>query len=318
MTHEPVMTQELLAGLQALGPAARVLDATFGRGGHSRAVLSCLGPEGLVTALDWDEDAVQVGHELARADARFDIHHAAFADIAATVAAASTQSARAIDAVILDLGVSSPQLETAERGFSFLQDGPLDMRMDQRRGRTAQQFVNTASESELADCFFKYADERYSRRIARAIVAARQTATLASTLQLAEVVAAAHPRWPRHQHPATRVFQALRIWVNEEDDQLTQALVQCAEVLRIGGRALVISFHSGEDRRVKQAFAGPPRPSDPRIARLPPAAQTSSLTSPLTSKKWRALGGARRPSEVEVQRNPRARSAVLRIAERVA
>ena len=309
MTHEPVLTRELLAGLQALGPAARVVDGTFGRGGHSRAVLSLLGSEGRVIGLDWDEAAVEVGRELAGKDARFKIVRAAFGDLATTVHATQGDSPEPIDAVILDLGVSSPQLDSAACGFSFLNDGPLDMRMDQRGSRTAAQFINSASETEIADVLFSLGDERFSRRIARAIIAARADEPFATTVQLAAVIAAAHPRWPRNQHPATRSFQALRIWVNDEGEQLARALVQLAEVVRIGGRALVISFHSGEDRRVKHAFQGMPASRDPRISRLP-------VSAPV--RHWRPLGGACRAASDEVARNPRARSAVLRIAERVA
>ena len=301
------MTREVLAGLQALGPGARVVDGTFGRGGHARAVLSLLGAEGRVIGLDWDEEAVQAGLALAGEDARFNIVRAAFGDIAATVRGV-LNDATLVDAVILDLGVSSPQLDSARRGFSFLHDGPLDMRMDQRGERTAAGFVNNAAEADIADVLFTLGDERFSRRIARAIVAARLTEPFAGTLRLAEVIAAAHPRWPRHQHPATRAFQALRIWVNDEGGQLARALAQLLDVLRLGGRAFVISFHSGEDRQVKHAFHGAPAPRDPRIARL----------APPPTRRWRPLGGPQRARADEVEGNPRARSAVLRIAERVA
>ena len=304
------MTRELLAGMQALGPAALVVDGTFGRGGHARAVLSLLGSEGRVIALDWDEEAVQAGLVLAAADARFKIVHAAFGDVAATLRSECGSEMRLVDAVILDLGVSSPQIDSAQRGFSFLHDGPLDMRMDQRREHTAAHFVNTASEAEIADVLFTLGDERFSRRIARAIVTARAVEAFAGTARLAAVVAAAHPRWPRHQHPATRTFQALRIWVNDEGGQLSRALAQLPDVLRIGGRAFLISFHSGEDRQVKHAFQGAPAARDPRIARLPPTAQAA--------RRWRPVSAAQRAASDEVERNPRARSAVLRIAERVA
>ena len=310
MTHAPVMTEELLHGLAPLGPAARVVDGTFGRGGHARAVLSLLGSEGRVVGLDWDEEAVQAGLALARADTRFKIVRAAFGDLLATLQRELNDAAPQVDAVLLDLGVSSPQLDSSARGFSFLHDGPLDMRMDQRAERTAALLVNTASDTEIADVLFNYGDERFSRRIARAIVAARATEPFATTLQLATVVAAAHPRWPRHQHPATRTFQALRIWVNDEGGQLSSVLGQLRDVIRIGGRALVISFHSGEDRQVKHAFQGAPTTRDPRIARLP--------TSGHSTRSWQPVGGAQRASSDEVASNPRARSAVLRIAERVA
>lgn len=310
MTHAPVMTGELLQGLAPLGPAARVVDGTFGRGGHARAVLSLLGSEGRVVGLDWDEEAVQAGLELAGADARFKIVRAAFGDLLTTLQHEMNDAAPSVDAVLLDLGVSSPQLDSSARGFSFLHDGPLDMRMDQRAERTAALLVNTGSDTEIADVLFKYGDERFSRRIARAIVAARATGSLSTTLQLAAIVTAAHPRWPRHQHPATRTFQALRIWVNDEGGQLSSVLTQLRDVIRVGGRALVISFHSGEDRQVKHAFQGVPTARDPRIARLQATGHNV--------RAWRPVGGAQRASNGEIARNPRARSAVLRIAERVA
>lgn len=302
------MTREVLAAFQQLSPDAVVVDATFGRGGHSRALLALLGVGGRVIAMDWDEQAVHAGRALASDDARFEIHRADYASIETVLAQAGVAT---VDGVLVDLGVSSPQLDDAGRGLSFLHDGPLDMRMDQRRTLTAATFVNEASEAELADCFYEYGDERFSRRIAAAIVRARAEGPFATTRRLAEVVAAAHPRWPPNQHPATRVFQALRIRVNEEAVQLDALLAALPRVLAIGGRAVVIAFHSGEDRRVKLAFRGENRERDPRIARLEAA-------RPARKASLRALGRAQRPADDEVAQNPRARSAVLRVAERVA
>ena len=305
------MTREVLAAMQQLRPDAVVVDATFGRGGHARALLELLGRGGRLIAMDWDEQAVQAGQSLAAGDARVEIHRADHASIERVLEAACGSAHGVVDAVLVDLGVSSPQLDEAARGLSFLHEGPLDMRMDQRRPLTAARLVNEASESELADCFYLLADERYSRRIAAAIVRARAEGPFQGTRRLAEVVAAAHPRWPPSQHPATRVFQALRMRVNDEGEQLDAMLAALPRVLRVGGRAVVISFHSGEDRRVKLAFNGANRERDPRIARLEAA-------RPARVAALRAVGRAQRPADDEVAANPRARSAVLRVAERVA
>lgn len=311
MEHVPVMTREVLAAFQQLRPDAVVVDATFGRGGHARALLGLLGPGGRLIAMDWDEQAVQAGQSLAASDVRVEIHRADHASIEEVLREACGSADGVADAVLVDLGVSSPQLDEAARGLSFLHDGPLDMRMDQRRPLTAARFVNEASEEALANCFYEHGDERYSRRIAAAIVRARAEGPFMGTRRLAEVVAAAHPRWPANQHPATRVFQALRIHVNDEAAQLDALLAALPRVLRMGGRAVVIAFHSGEDRRVKRAFNGGPRDRDPRIARLEAARPARVAT-------MRAMGRAQRPADDEVAANPRARSAVLRIAERVA
>ena len=260
--------------------------------------------------MDWDEQAVSVGRSLALADARFEIHRAAYATLSDVLVTVLGSSDSVLDALLVDLGVSSPQLDDPSRGMSFLHDGPLDMRMDQRSALTAAEFVNSASEVELADCFFTFGDERYSRRIAAALVRARVETRIDTTRQLAELVTVAHPRWPANQHPATRVFQALRIQVNAELQQLDALLRQLPHVLRVGGRAVFIAFHSGEDRRVKQAFRPELLDRDPRIARLPIA---RTARAPL-----RALGRAQRAAEDEVVRTPRARSAVLRVVERVA
>lgn len=310
MQHEPVMTREVLAAFQSLPSDAVVVDATFGRGGHSRVLLDLLGAGGRVIAMDWDEQAVSIGRSLALADARFEIHRAAYSTLSDVLATVLGASDSVVDALLVDLGVSSPQLDDPARGMSFLHDGPLDMRMDQRGALTAAEFVNSASEVELADCFFRFGDERYSRRIAAAIVRARAETRIETTRQLAELVTVAHPRWPANQHPATRVFQALRIQVNAELQQLDALLRQLPHVLRVGGRAVFIAFHSGEDRRVKQAFRPELLDRDPRIARLPIA---RAARAPL-----RALGRAQRAADDEVARNPRARSAVLRVVERVA
>jgi 16S rRNA (cytosine1402-N4)-methyltransferase len=304
--HAPVMLAEVCAEVQALGSASLVVDATFGRGGHTRALLACLGPAASVLGIDQDDAAVRAGEALAAADGRFTMVHASFADLA-QVCARHALAGR-VDVVVLDLGVSSPQIDDAARGFSFLADGPLDMRMDRRSLLSAADFVNAAPAAELEQCFRDLGDERYARRIARAVAEARRQQPFSTTGQLAAVVSRAHPHWPRDSHPATRVFLALRIHVNGELAALDRVLAVLPDVLRPGGRAIVISFHSGEDRRVKQAFRG--APVDGRTARLPPL--------PAAPRRMRACGRPRRPTAAEVDANPRARSAVLRVGERVA
>lgn len=303
--HRPVMVDEVCAEVAATGTPLRIVDGTFGRGGHSRALLACLSPESRLFGIDRDADAEVVGRQLAATDARFAMVRASFADLGAICERQGLSGS--IDAVVLDLGVSSPQLDEAHRGFSFGADGPLDMRMDQSAPLTAAEFVNTAPVAALETCFREYGDERYARRIARGIEAARRLKPFATTAELAACVTHAHPRWPRDSHPATRVFLALRIHVNDEFAALECALAALPDVLRPGGRAIVISFHSGEDRRVKHAFRGVP--VDARVARLP--------ALPGAQRRMRECGRSRRPSAAEVAANPRARSAVLRVGERV-
>lgn len=304
MQHLPVLLAEVMAAVGPLGSDAHIVDATFGRGGHSRALLSMLGREGRVVGMDWDAEALHAGQLLARSDARFEFRHRAFADLSEVVGELGWGHA---DAVLMDLGVSSPMFDEPARGFSFQADGPLDMRMDQRRPRTAADLINTATERELADQFFALADERYSRRLAKAVIAARTEVPILRTSQLANIIAMAHPRWVKGQHPATKVFQALRIWVNGEFEQLDRVLQELTKVVRVGGRAMIISFHSGEDRRVKNFFRGQVE-LDPRLARLPQKRKVHP---------WRVVGKAVRASTEEVAVNSRARSAVLRVAERV-
>lgn len=243
--HQPVMAAEALAGL-ALKPAGRYIDATFGRGGHSRLILEGLSDDGRLLAFDRDPQAVAVGAALAAADARFEIRRANFADIDAGLDAASW------DGVLFDFGVSSPQLDQPERGFSFLRDGPLDMRMDPDSGVSAAQWLAEVSEFELARVLHEYGEEPQSRRLARAIVAWRAEQPFERTLQLADFVAGILPRRYDGIHPATRVFQAIRIAVNAELDAIDTGLAAAHRLLAGGGRLVAISFHSLEDRRVKQ------------------------------------------------------------------
>jgi 16S rRNA (cytosine1402-N4)-methyltransferase len=302
LMHIPVMRDAVLAGL-AVKPDGCYLDGTFGRGGHARAILERLGPSGRLLVMDRDPEAIAHAHREFGGDARVSIRHANFSEMGDWHAART-----GLDGILLDLGVSSPQLDDASRGFSFQSDAPLDMRMDPTAGESAAEFLARAAESEIAEVLFRYGEERMSRRIARAIVARRAAAPVRSTRELAELVERVLGRRERHKHPATRTFQALRLHVNDELGSLERALPAAASVLEPGGRLAVISFHSLEDRIVKQFIRGPqPRPMRRGLP------QPEVAPPPL-----RAVGRKRLADAVEVARNPRARSAVLRIAEKPA
>lgn len=305
--HQTVLLAEAVDALQVV-PAGIYVDGTFGRGGHSRALLARLGPDGRLLGIDRDPEAVAVGRELAATDARFSIAHGDFAALAAHVDARGWRGK--VNGVLLDLGVSSPQLDDAGRGFSFQKDGPLDMRMNPESGESAADYLALAGVEELQTVFSELGEERFSRRIAQAIVRARAEHPLRTTLQLAEVVSAAVPTREAGKHPATRVFQALRIHVNRELEQLIEALTQAIALLAPRGRLAVISFHSLEDRIVKRFMQHHARgPQAPRGMPLPPNQPGPVLT---------IIGKALRPSDAEVAANPRARSATLRVAEMLA
>lgn len=305
--HQPVLLNEAIDAL-AICADGIYIDGTFGRGGHSQAILKKLNAQGRLLVIDKDPTAISHAQTLFENDARVTICHGSFAQIAEF--AMQHQVHGKVNGVLLDLGVSSPQLDTDERGFSFLRSGPLDMRMDNSQGMTAAEWISKVPEKELADVLFQFGEERYSRRIARAIVEARVAQAITTTKELAEIIAKAHPRWEQHKHPATRSFQAIRIYLNNELKDLTQGLQQSVEVLQQKGRLAVISFHSLEDRMVKQFMQIKAKGQE-----LPPGL-------PLTEKeinKHRFLtlvGKAIKPTEQEIAGNPRARSAVLRIAEK--
>lgn len=307
--HVPVMAREVI---EALAPRADgfYVDCTFGRGGHTRALLDRLGPAGRVLAIDRDPQAVAVARELAHSDPRLSVHHACFSQID-SIASAVGLTGR-VDAALMDLGVSSPQLDEPARGFRFLSDGPLDMRMDPSCGIPASEWLRRASRREIERVLLELGEERAARRIAHAIVTERDRgAPVESTGRLAAIVASATRTGGRRQriHPATRTFQAIRLHVNDELGELERALEAIPALLVPGGRLAVLSFHSLEDRIVKRFMRGhgaPPAP--PR--RLPVITESRRMGG-LTP-----LGRARRPSEVEVAANPRARSAVLRVAQR--
>ncbi len=307
IAHTPVLLDEVLAGLSVKADG-RYCDATFGRGGHTAAILAQLGPAGRVCAIDRDPDAIAAGRERFAADSRLTLVRGSFGRLEERVRAAGWEGE--LQGVLLDLGVSSPQLDEAGRGFSFMQDGPLDMRMDNESGLSAAQWLARAGEREIADVLFKLGEEKFSRRIARAIVAARAETPIVTTRQLAVIVAGAVPTREPGKHPATRTFQAIRIHVNRELEEAEAALPQAVNLLAPGGRLCVISFHSLEDRLVKR-FMRREAQGDPIYAELPDV-------PPHARPRLKLVGGAVMPSDEEVARNPRARSAVLRVAERVA
>ena len=305
--HSPVLLDEVLAGL-GMQADGRYCDATFGRGGHTAAILGALGPAGRVIAIDRDPEAIQAGRRRFAEEARLTLVKGSFGQLEERVRAAGFEGE--LNGVLLDLGVSSPQLDEARRGFSFMQDGPLDMRMDNESGQSAAQWLARAGEREIADVIHQFGEERYARRIARAIVAARSAAPIERTGQLAQLVAGAVPTREPGKHPATRTFQAIRMHVNGELGALETALPQAVRLLAAGGRLCVISFHSLEDRLVKR-FMRREQAGDPVYAGLPeiPSHARSRL---------RRVGPAIRASAAEIERNPRARSATLRVAERLA
>ncbi|MCW8906820.1 MAG: 16S rRNA (cytosine(1402)-N(4))-methyltransferase RsmH [Sedimenticola sp.] len=305
--HQPVLFQEALDALN-IHPAGMYVDGTFGRGGHSGAILAALGDTGRLLAIDKDPDAVRHARERFAGDPRFEIHQGSFAALE-RVAVEAGLSGR-VDGLLLDLGVSSPQLDRAERGFSFLHDGPLDMRMDNSSGISAAEWLQQAGTEEMAEVFKRYGEERYARRIARAIAEAEKSAPITTTRRLAEIISAAHPAWEKGRHPATRCFQAIRIHINRELDDLEVCLQQSLQVLAPGGRLVVISFHSLEDRIVKRFMR-----DQSRGDAIPPGIP---VTEAQRNSRLRLIGKARKPSAEEVGTNPRARSAVLRVAERTA
>jgi len=307
--HIPVLLNEVLQHLPRRD-SLRCVDATFGRGGHSAHLRLRLGEQGHLLLLDRDLDAVAVARQLYAEDPQVSIEHADFAELAEVVAARG--EAQSYDTVLLDLGVSSPQLDRAERGFSFMQDGPLDMRMDTSRGQSAADWLRLADEKDIARVLWEFGEERQSRRIARRIVETRDETPLTRTAQLAELIRGCCGAAERHKHPATRSFQAIRIHVNQELQQLQQVLEQIFAVLKIGGRLLVISFHSLEDRMVKRFIRDQSTP--PKIPKRLPVKELPGADK----VRLRAIGKAIRSNQDELQNNPRARSAVLRVAERLA
>ncbi len=306
LPHRPVLLDEVIEGL-AVKAGGVYLDGTFGRGGHSAAILGKLGAQGRLLAMDQDPRAVEAAHRQFGEDPRFEIVHANFESLVEVVSERGLM--HKVDGVLLDLGVSSPQLDDPSRGFSFLKPGPLDMRMNPESGQSAAQWLADVEEYELVNVLRRFGEERFAKRIARAIVDARRQQPINDTLQLAELISAAVPKKEKHKHPATRSFQAIRIYVNRELEVLEHALQSAADVLAVGGRLVVISFHSLEDRITKRFMRdlarGPQLPKD-----LP--VMDSELEVP-----FRLVGKAIKPGAEEIENNPRARSSVLRIVERI-
>lgn len=305
--HVPVLFEEALEAL-AISPSGIYMDGTFGRGGHSGAIMQRLGGDGRLLAIDKDPEAVAHAEQVFSEDKRFSIKHGSFAMLEQL--AQQSGVAGNVNGLLLDLGVSSPQLDDPARGFSFLRDGPLDMRMDTSSGMSAAQWLATAEGKDIALVLKEYGDERFARRIARAIVDVRQEQPIVTTGQLAAIIEQASPTREREKHPATRSFQAIRIYINRELDDLRQCLDQSLRVLAPGGRLVVVSFHSLEDRIVKRFIRECERGDDFPVG-LP-------VTQEQLQPKLRAVGKAIYPSADEIEANPRARSAVLRVAERVA
>jgi 16S rRNA (cytosine1402-N4)-methyltransferase len=303
-SHKTVLLREAVDALEIESNGIYV-DGTFGRGGHTREMLSRLGQEGRVIALDRDPQAFAVGAQLP--DRRLTMQQARFSELLDVLGALGVEK---VNGVLLDLGVSSPQLDEAKRGFSFRQDGPLDMRMDPQSGQSAAEWLMNASGKEIGEVIKVYGEERFAKQVARAIVAARSEQPLERTRQLAEIVAKAIPTREPRQDPATRTFQALRIFLNQELEELEMTLPQCVACLKPEGRLVVISFHSLEDRITKRFMRAQSQPAVP--ARLP------LRESELPRTPLRLVGKAKRASDSEVAENPRARSAIMRVAERQA
>lgn len=307
-THVTVLLGEAVEAL-AVRAGGCYMDGTFGRGGHSRAVLAHLGPEGRLVGFDKDPQAIATGQALAAEDGRFVIVQRSFAELSAV--AAELDLGGKVSGILLDLGVSSPQLDDPLRGFSFLNDGPLDMRMNPSHGVSAAQFIATASEDEIARVFKEYGEERFAKRMARVVVQRREVQPFERTADLAQVLKDANPAWEKNKHPATRAFQGLRIHVNNELGDLEAGLQAALDALEVGGRLVVISFHSLEDRIVKLFMRRQEKGEADNLPRNLPVRVVPF------EPVLRTLGKAQFASGAELAANPRARSAVMRVAEKL-
>ena len=301
--HTTVLLHEAIDAL-VTDPDGFYVDGTFGRGGHTAELLSRLSSKGRVLAIDKDPQAIEAGRQRFADDSRLTIVHGSFADMGEWV------EGRAITGVLVDLGVSSPQLDQAERGFSFMRDGPLDMRMDTSSGLSAAAWIASAPEADIAQVIKEYGEERFAKRMASAVVRERAVAPITRTVQLAKILCGAHPAWEPRTHPATKAFQAIRIFINRELDDLNALLKQVIDLLQVGGRLVVISFHSLEDRQVKRFIR-----DQERGIQLPRNLPVRDVERGVRLKK---IGKAVMPNDSEVDDNVRSRSAVMRIAERVA
>ncbi|GAB1265014.1 16S rRNA (cytosine(1402)-N(4))-methyltransferase RsmH [Aurantivibrio infirmus] len=304
--HTTVLLKEAVDAL-VTDPDGFYIDGTFGRGGHSREILSALSASGRLLAIDKDPSAIEVGKQSFADDARFSIAHGSFATMDSLVAAQNMTGR--VNGILIDLGVSSPQLDEAERGFSFSNDGPLDMRMDSSTGITAAEWVNSVSEAELIKVLKEYGEEKFAKRISSAIVAARAEAPLTRTLQLAKIISEAHPAWEVGRHPATKSFMAIRLFINGELEELSTLLSQVVGMLAPGGRFVVIGFHSLEDRLVKRFIREQER-GKPIPRGLP-------VTEDMIERTLKSCGKPIKPSQNEVAGNVRSRSAIMRVAEKL-
>ncbi len=305
--HITVLLDEAVDRL-LVDPDGFYVDGTFGRGGHSRLLLSKLGGNGRLLGIDKDPQAILEGQKLAAEDSRFSIAHGSFAELDRLVD--ERDMGGKVDGVLLDLGVSSPQLDDPGRGFSFLNDGPLDMRMNPEVGESAAQWLARAKEKEIADVLYTYGEERFGRRIARAIVEQRQLSPIETTARLSAIVAEANPKWEKGKNPATRAFQGIRIYINKELDDLHACLDQALEVMSVGGRLVVISFHSLEDRIVKRFIRKHVRGDD--VPKGLPIMQS------MLNQRMKSLGKPVKAGSDEVGSNVRSRSAIMRVAEKIA
>ena len=308
LRHITVLLDEAVAAL-AVRADGRYLDGTFGRGGHSRLLLQQLGPDGQLLGFDKDPLAIATGQALAAEDGRFVVVQRSFAELGAEVAQRGWTGT--ISGVLLDLGVSSPQLDDPERGFSFLNDGPLDMRMDPSRGVSAAEWIAHAEEDEIARVLKDYGEERFAKRMARAVVLRRAEAPFERTADLAKVLTEANPAWEKSKNPATRAFQGLRIYINNELGDLEQGLDAALESLEVGGRLVVISFHSLEDRIVKQFMRRHAKGEADKLPRDLP------IIPKAFEPRLKLFGKPQYASDAEVRANPRSRSAVMRVAEKL-
>lgn len=306
-SHTSVLLHESIAGLNIKRDGIYI-DATFGRGGHSRQILNLLGDKGRLIALDRDPEAIEAAKNL-QEDKRFSIHHVPFAEIEDIVSRIGLKGH--IDGILMDIGVSSPQLDVASRGFSFQKDGPLDMRMDTTRGQSAADWLNSASLEDITFVLKRYGEEKFGKRIAHAVVEYRNNKALSTTAEFAKLIDQAMPVKDKFKHPATRSFQGVRIFINGELEQLEAGLAGAIDTLKSGGRLAVISFHSLEDRIVKR-FIKEQSKGTVYPAKLPIAQVDID-----EGKRIKAIGKATKPSKQELDINPRARSSVLRVAERL-
>jgi len=303
--HETVLLHGAVDAL-ITDPAGIYVDGTFGRGGHSREILTRLDGGARLIGIDKDPQAIAAGLALQQEDARFEVVQSSFADMGRSI---KHRPEEGFDGILLDLGVSSPQLDQADRGFSFMRDGDLDMRMNPEVGVSAAQWLATAQEADIARVLKEYGEERYAKRLANAVVTTREKTAITTTVQLAELLKEAHPAWERGKHPATKSFQAIRIYINNELTDLTLFLDQVLGLLKVGGRLVVISFHSLEDRQVKRFIKKHVR-GDSFPAGVP-------VTVEQLNRRLKHIGKAVKADSDEVEKNVRSRSAVMRIAEKI-